>query len=203
MLYTIKTAVFICLQYTLWPLDATKSYTLDFKNFRELSPHCSCVFSPQALKAAYVAFTIPLAPRLLSNQMPPFAFSTSQTTSPGTARTASCPSGCRTPSSLWWVLGLELSFASKHSPRSWAVSAIFILWLWFGSRLCEVSHYLDLFCYAVITHLLLLGLRVYTVSMIFTVPSVCFCFWQVALFYFIFIPRPRIACRLVCRPPTV
>lgn len=162
-----------------------------------------CFFSPQASKAAYVAFTIPLAPRLSSNRAPPFAFSTSRTTSLGTARTVSCLSGCRTPSSLWWVLSLELSFASKHSPRSWAVPAIFILRLRFGRRLCEVSHYPDLFSDSVITHLLLLGLRVYTVSMIFTVPSVCFCFAQVVLFYFIFVPRPRIACRSICRPPTV
>lgn len=176
---------------------------MDFKNFREHSAHCSCVFSPQALKAACVAFTIPSARRSLSNRMPLFAFSTSQTTLPGTARTASCPSGCRTPSSLWWVLGFKLAFASKHSPRSCVVPAIFILWLRFGNRLCEVSHYPDLFSNAVITHLLLLGLRVYTVNMIFTVPSVCFCYVQVVLFYFIFIPRPRIAWRLLCHSPTV
>lgn len=88
-------------------------------------------------KPTYVAATILLARPESSNQTPPFVSSTTATTSTDTAKIASCPSGCRTPLSLWWVPLYGVTFISKHSldTPSWVVPVLFILPLWFRQEM--------------------------------------------------------------------
>lgn len=84
-------------------------------------------------KVFYIASTI-LSERLRwSSQTPAFVCSTTWTTWADTAKTASCRSGCRTPSSLWWAFNLKLSVISKLNPSAEVVPAVFLQWLGFGS----------------------------------------------------------------------
>lgn len=82
--------------------------------FNHLDQH-SHIFSLQALRPGSVASTILLAPLESSRPGPPFVSSITLTTSTATAAIASCPSGCPTPSSQWWVLTVRTDSLSHSS----------------------------------------------------------------------------------------